>query len=141
MGGAWYLAVRCFRTCTGPALSGSSRGCLAVGFGKPCFPPSLSFAGLVWYAWFEGMVMPQLEKEAPEMTAGLTGMAGAASTAGQPAPAVPYKAFLGAKEVQALMLTHFCNNMWVKGLCVLVLHVRAWVHCVERGTRVLDGSL
>ncbi|KXZ47179.1 hypothetical protein GPECTOR_37g185 [Gonium pectorale] len=83
--------------------------------------------GLVWYAWFEGVVMPELARADPDMVAGLTGTAQTAaaraassaeastSSSSAAAPAlrpVPYRAFLGASEVQALMLTHFCNNMY-----------------------------
>ncbi|KAG2451983.1 hypothetical protein HYH02_003754 [Chlamydomonas schloesseri] len=85
--------------------------------------------GLVWYAWFESMVMPDLAAQDPTMTAALTGTASGAgprsaaeaaadkvaAAAAKPAAAksvVPYRAFLRAKEMQALMVTHFCNNMY-----------------------------
>lgn len=90
--------------------------------------------GLVWYAWFESVIMPELAAQDPSMTAALTGTASgagpasaadkaaaAAAAAAAPAggaaavkaaaPPVPYRAFLRSKEMQALMVTHFCNNM------------------------------
>ncbi|KAG2441577.1 hypothetical protein HXX76_003198 [Chlamydomonas incerta] len=83
--------------------------------------------GLVWYAWFESVIMPELAAQDPAMTAALTGTASgtgpaAAAAAASPvaaapagakaaAPPVPYRAFLRSKEMQALMVTHFCNNM------------------------------
>ncbi|KAG2486558.1 hypothetical protein HYH03_014729 [Edaphochlamys debaryana] len=78
--------------------------------------------GLVWYAWFEGSVMPAIAAQDPELAAGLTGIVGsaaartAAAAAGEAheegSAVVPYRAFLRSGEVQALMVTHFCNNMY-----------------------------
>lgn len=93
-------------------------------------PHYLTAAGLVWYAWFEGSVLPELRAQDPEMVEGLTGFArsapqpekSAASTRGSRSGVaeqtsgkrvVPYRAFLRSKEMQALMVTHFCNNWWV----------------------------
>lgn len=77
----------------------------------------------MWYAWFEGYLMPQLRAEAPDMASRLTGtlpgpapavpaVAGSdeAAAAAKAAP-YPYQAFLASPEVRALMATHFCNNL------------------------------
>ncbi|KAI8464026.1 MAG: major facilitator superfamily domain-containing protein [Monoraphidium minutum] len=84
--------------------------------------------GFVWYAWFEGVLMPELRRQDPSMAARLSGplsgpapavhAAGAgdeAAAAAAKAPgggAYPYRAFLDAPEVRALMATHFCNNLY-----------------------------
>jgi hypothetical protein len=54
-----------------------------------------------------------LPAQAPELAAGLTGSVGSSIAApGTVQRAVPYKAFLAAAEVRALMATHFCNNLY-----------------------------
>lgn len=76
--------------------------------------------GFVWYAWYEGVVMPELAKQDPALAASLSGTAVAPQSAGGASPSaasekqrpVPYRAFLASKEVQALMATHFCNNLY-----------------------------
>lgn len=75
-------------------------------------------AGLVWVAWFERL-LAQIEEADPEIITDLDNppKVTVRGRVGEPRPstaddpgAIPYRAFVRNKPVQALMFTHFCNN-------------------------------
>ena len=121
---------------------------------------SFGALGVIWVAWFEGL-LSNLGRSDPDVVAALSGVAGSSSKGSSDGMEVaveasssssagdnhhggvidiemhiPWRAFLRCRAVRALMWTHFTNN-WCVGraaICLLVgCLICSWIEVKQHG--------